>query len=103
MTGTGYAKVYIAHGAQHLGRSLMCGGKKGYHVGVDSLLLQDVVDEAHDGLVALIGILAPLENTGIATFQAKAEYIKADIGACLIDDANDTEGHGDATKVEPVV
>ena len=60
------------------------------------------MDEGNLLAVALVGILAALEHTGVAALEAKGEHVEGDVWACLVDHADDAEGYGDATEAQTV-
>ena len=60
------------------------------------------MDERHGGLVAGVGIAATLEHAGIAALEAEREDVESYIGTCLIDHADNAEGHADTTQPQAV-
>ena len=76
--------------------------QQGRATGRQSVALQHVVDEADDGGAAVAGIAAALQDASAARLQAEREAVEAHVGACLEDDADDTEGHAHAAELESV-
>ena len=46
--------------------------------------------------------MAAFEDGGVAAFEAEREDVEGDVGACLVDDADDAEGHTHAAQVDAV-
>ena len=59
-------------------------------------------DEGGEGGVGVEALLAAAENGGVAGLQAKDGAVDGDVGAGLIDDADDADGHADFADVQAV-
>ena len=46
--------------------------------------------------------MAAFQDAGVATLEAEGEDVEADVGTCLEDDADDTEGYAHTAQVQAV-
>ncbi len=63
-------KVDVAHSRQHLASCLMCGGQQLYRF-LQTVFAQHVLNQCHACAVAVVGILATFQHTGIAGLEAQ--------------------------------
>ena len=96
------AQVDISHGIEHLASSLVGGWQQGGNGRVDAVVLQDIVDEADDGAVAVVGVLATFQHTGITALETQREHVERDIGPGLVDHADDSEGYRHSSQAQSV-
>jgi len=59
-------------------------------------------DERGEGGVGVEAFLAAAEDGGVAGLQAENGAVDGDVGAGLVDDADDADGHADLADVEAV-
>ena len=100
---TWYAHVNKSHGVEHLCRSLVGGRKECGNGGVHAVFLKHGMNEAYRGTARAVGILSTFQYSGIAALQAEREHVEGDVGACLVDDADNAKGYAYALQPQAVV
>ena len=99
---TGNDQVHHPFGMeQHLSR-LVRSRQHFHQMGVESIRLEHLMNQLHDGPVGAVGITPPLEHAGIATLQAEHSHVEADIGACFVDDTDHAKGHTDPLNLQAI-
>ena len=80
----------------------MGGRQKQHGIAVKCVFLQHTMNQCHGSGVAVVGILASLEHTGIATLEAEREHIKGNIGARLIHNTYHAKRHTHALQFQAI-
>ncbi len=99
---TGDDEVDLTHGTEQTGRGLAMGREEGAHGGVDAMGGEHAMDDVYNLAVGALGIGASLEQAHVATLDAEGKHVGRDVGACLVDDADDTEGHAHLADGHPI-
>ena len=60
------------------------------------------MNDGHCLAVRVVSILAAFQHAGVTALEAKGEDIEGDVGACLIDHADNPEGHAHALQTQTV-
>ena len=103
LAATGDTEVYITYCRQQRSRGLMGSRKEFHDMRVNIVFLKNIVDDLHLRTVRSVGLLAALEDGGIATLETEGEDIKGDVRTSLEDHADDAEWHADTLQMEAVV
>ena len=83
-------------------RGAVGGGDELDGVGGQAGLGEGALDERGEGGVGVEDLLAAAEDGGVAALQAEDGAVDGDVGACLVDDADDADGHADLADFEAV-
>ena len=88
-----YHQVDIAYGLKHFACQLVVGRQKGSTGFVETFLTQYGMNDFHNGPIGAVGIRTAFKHTGVAAFQTEREYVERYVGACFVNDADNTERH----------
>ena len=80
----------------------MGGWQQGHDVRADTVFPQYLMNQGHFLTVRTVGILTAFEYTGITALEAEREDVEGHVGSGLVDHADDTERHTDATEAQAV-
>ncbi len=96
-------QVDPAGGGEHGGDVVPVGVGGDLHAGRrQSGLDQALGDGVVDGAPAVQAVRAAAQDHRVAGLEAEPGGVGADVGAALVDHADDADRHGDATEAEPV-
>jgi len=101
-TPPGNKEVHIIPGVEQSGGGFPFSGQQGAERCVQLVLFQHRMDQSHNGLVGRMGVLAALQDGGIARLEAKGKHVEADVWPGFVDDADDAEAHTDFAEVQAV-
>ena len=60
------------------------------------------MNNADDGTIRIVCIASTFQDAGIATLQAKGEYVETNVRASLIDNAYDSKRYADLCQLHSV-
>ena len=64
--------------------------------------MEYLVDESHLFAIALVGVLAALQYTSVATLEAEGEDVERDVRPCFINHSYHAKWHADTFQTQAV-
>ncbi len=92
-----------AHGLQDLWQPLALRRGQEHGIGIDPVLFEHLVHQAHHDPVGVVRVAAALEHAGVAGFQAQREDVEGHVGARFEDHRDHAHRHAHLAQLQAIV